>query len=42
MVLLFFFEIIFNEKQIPESPENVFKAPKILRKSQKFQENSQR
>jgi hypothetical protein len=30
------------QKQIPENPEYVYKARKMLRKFQKFQENSQR
>jgi hypothetical protein len=38
--LVFFFEFIFNAKTIPEKPRNCLKARKILRKSQKFQENS--
>jgi hypothetical protein len=37
-----FFEFIFNAKTIPEKSRNCLKARKILRKSQKFQENSQR
>jgi hypothetical protein len=36
----FFIEFIFNAKIIPEKPRNCLKARKILRKSQKFQENS--
>jgi hypothetical protein len=36
----FFFEFIFNVKIIPEKSSNIFKAPKILGKPQKFQENS--
>jgi hypothetical protein len=38
----FFFEFIFNAKTIPEKFRNCLKARKILRKSQKFLENSQR
>jgi hypothetical protein len=37
-----FFEFIFNAKAIPKILEIVLKARKILEKSQKFQENSQR
>jgi hypothetical protein len=36
-----FFEFIFNAKTIPEKSRNCLKAWKILRKSQKIQENSQ-
>jgi hypothetical protein len=38
----FFSEFIFNAKTIPEKSRNCLKARKILRKSQNFQENSQR
>jgi hypothetical protein len=37
---VYFFEFIFNVKTIPEKSRNCLKARKILRKSQKFQENS--
>jgi hypothetical protein len=41
--VLFFFKIIFiAKKTIPEILEIVLKARKILKKSQTFQENSQR
>jgi hypothetical protein len=40
--VLFFFEFIFNAKTILEKSRNCLKARKILEKSQKFQENSQR
>jgi hypothetical protein len=39
-IVFLFFEFIFNAKTIPEKPRNCLKARKILRKSQKFQENS--
>jgi hypothetical protein len=39
---LFFLEFIFNAKTIPEKSRNCSKARKILQKSQKFQETSQR
>jgi hypothetical protein len=35
-------KLISNAKTIPVEPRNCLKALKILRKSQKFQENSQR
>jgi hypothetical protein len=35
-------KLIFNAQTIPERYSNCFKAPKILGKFQKFQENSQR
>jgi hypothetical protein len=38
--VIIFFEFIFNAKTIPEKSRNYLKARKILRKSQKFQENS--
>jgi hypothetical protein len=34
------YEFIFNAKTIPGNTRNCLKARKILRKSQKFQENS--
>jgi hypothetical protein len=40
----FFFHfpnLIFNAKTFPRNPRKCFKAQKILRKFQKFQENSQ-
>jgi hypothetical protein len=37
-----FFEFIFNAKTIQEKPRNCLKARKILKKTQKFQENSKR
>jgi hypothetical protein len=39
---LFFSEFIFNAKQFQKKSRNCLKARKILQKSQKFQENSQR
>jgi hypothetical protein len=38
----FFPKLLFNAKTIPGNPRKCFEARKILRKSQKFQENSQR
>jgi lipid A disaccharide synthetase len=41
-VLLFYLpNLIFNAKTFPGNPRKRFKAQKILRKFQKFQENSQ-
>jgi hypothetical protein len=36
----FFLKYIFSAKEFHRNPSNSFKALKILRKSQKFQENS--
>jgi hypothetical protein len=45
LLFLFFFlhfpNLIFNAKTFPRNPRKCFKAQKILRKFQKFQENSQ-
>jgi hypothetical protein len=38
---LHFPNLIFNAKTFPRNPRKCFKAQKILRKFQKFQENSQ-
>jgi hypothetical protein len=37
----YFSNLIFNAKTFPGNPRKCFKARKILRKFQKFQENSQ-
>jgi hypothetical protein len=42
MVFFLFSKFIFNAKTIPLKTRNCLKARKILRKSQKFQKNSQR
>jgi hypothetical protein len=38
----YFLNLIFNAKTFPGNPRKCFKARKILRKFQKFQENSRR